>query len=87
MFVNLKLEQDLNKLAIASSGLSETKLKQVTAKALAQRGKISKEDIKEILEEKKVCGAIVYGKYASLGLMEGYYLKSNTYQMILMDIE
>ena len=46
-------EQDLNKLAIASSGLSETKLKQVTAKALAQRGKISKEDIKEILEEKK----------------------------------
>ena len=46
-------EQDLNELAIASSGLSETKLKQVTAKALTQRGKISKEDIKEILEEKK----------------------------------
>jgi len=46
-------EPDLNELAIASSGLSETKLKQVTAKALTQRGKISKEDIKEILEEKK----------------------------------
>ena len=49
---NLK-EQDLNELAIASSGLSETKLKQVTAKALSKRGKISKDDIKDILEEKK----------------------------------
>ncbi len=47
------LEQDLNELAIASSGLSETKLKQVSAKALTQRGKISKDDIKDILEEKK----------------------------------
>ena len=46
-------EQDLNQLAIASSGLSELKLMQVTAKALAQRGKISKDDIKDILEEKK----------------------------------
>ena len=46
-------EQDLNQLAIASSGLSELKLMQVTAKALAQRGKISKSDIKDILEEKK----------------------------------
>ncbi|MDC3170795.1 AAA family ATPase [Prochlorococcus sp. AH-716-E13] len=46
-------EQDLNELAIASSGLSETKVKQVTAKALTQRGKISKYDIKDILEEKK----------------------------------
>ncbi len=46
-------EQDLNELAIASSGLSETKVKQVTAKALTQRGKISKFDIKDILEEKK----------------------------------
>jgi len=46
-------EQDLNELSIASSGLSEIKVKQVTAKALAQRGKISKEDIKDILEEKK----------------------------------
>ncbi len=46
-------EQDLNLLSIASSGLTEIKVKQVTAKALAQRGKISKEDIKDILEEKK----------------------------------
>jgi len=46
-------EQDLNELSIASSGLTEMKVKQVTAKALAQRGKISKEDIKDILEEKK----------------------------------
>ena len=46
-------EKDLNKIAIASSGLSETKVKQVTAKALTQRGKISKDDIKDILEEKK----------------------------------
>ena len=38
---------------MASSGLTEIKVKQVTAKALAQRGKISKEDIKDILEEKK----------------------------------
>ncbi len=46
-------EQDLNDLAIASSGLSEIKVKQVTAKALTKRGKISKHDIKDILEEKK----------------------------------
>ncbi len=46
-------EQDLDELAMASSGLTEIKVKQVTAKALAQRGKISKEDIKDILEEKK----------------------------------
>jgi len=46
-------DHDLNELAIASSGLSETKLKQVTAKALTQRGKLSKDDIKDILEEKK----------------------------------
>ena len=46
-------EQDLIELSIASSGLTEIKLKQVTAKALAQRGKISKEDIKDILYEKK----------------------------------
>jgi len=46
-------EKDLNELSLASSGLSEIKVKQVTAKALAQRGKISKEDIKDILEEKK----------------------------------
>jgi len=46
-------EHDLNELSIASSGLTEIKVMQVTAKALAQRGKISKEDIKDILEEKK----------------------------------
>ena len=46
-------EKDLNELSLASSGLTEIKLKQVTAKALAQRGKISSEDIKDILEEKK----------------------------------
>jgi hypothetical protein len=46
-------EHELNELSIASSGLTEIKVKQVTAKALAQRGKISKEDIKDILEEKK----------------------------------
>jgi len=46
-------EQELNELSVASSGLTELKVKQVTAKALAQRGKISKEDIKDILEEKK----------------------------------
>ncbi len=49
---NLK-ETELNELSTASSGLTEIKVKQVTAKALAQRGKISKEDIKDILEEKK----------------------------------
>ena len=46
-------EDDLNELASASSGLTEMKVKQVTAKALTQRGKISKEGIKDILEEKK----------------------------------
>ncbi len=46
-------DQEISELAIASSGLSETKVKQVTAKALTQRGKISKYDIKDILEEKK----------------------------------
>ncbi|MDC3092029.1 AAA family ATPase [Prochlorococcus sp. AH-716-M18] len=46
-------EEDLNELSIASCGLTELKVKQVTAKALAQRGKLSKEDIKDILEEKK----------------------------------
>ncbi len=46
-------EEDLNALTVASSGLTELKVKQVTAKALTQRGKISKEDIEDILEEKK----------------------------------
>ena len=46
-------ENDLNQLVSASSGLSETRLKQVAAKALTQRGIVSKDDIKDILEEKK----------------------------------
>jgi len=46
-------EQELNELSMASSGLTEIKVKQVTAKVLAKRGKIGKEDIKDILEEKK----------------------------------
>ena len=46
-------EQDLSELTRASSGLTEIKVKQVTAKALTKRGKISKEDIQDILEEKK----------------------------------
>ncbi len=44
---------DLIDLAIASSGLSEARVRQVAAKALTQRGKISSSDIKEIIEEKK----------------------------------
>ena len=47
------LVKRLNELSIASCGLTEIKVKQVTAKALAQRGKISKEDINDIFEEKK----------------------------------
>ena len=46
-------EYELNLLALASSGLTETRVKQVAAKALTKRGKISKQDIKDILEEKK----------------------------------
>ena len=46
-------QEDLNELAAASCGLSETRLKQVAAKALTKRGKISIDDLKEILEEKK----------------------------------
>ncbi len=45
--------QDLEELTMAASGLTEIKVKQVAAKALTQRGKISKEDIKDILAEKK----------------------------------
>ncbi|MBD74976.1 MAG: AAA family ATPase [Rickettsiales bacterium] len=46
-------EGDLNQLALASSGLSEIRVKQVAAKALTKRGKVSKDDIPDILEEKK----------------------------------
>ena len=45
--------EELNELAAASSGLSETRVKQVAAKALTQRGKISKDDLKDILAEKR----------------------------------
>jgi len=45
-------EQDLNELSVASSGLTELKVKQVTAKALAQRGKISKKILKIFLKKK-----------------------------------
>ena len=46
-------ETDLNELAMASSGLSEIRVRQVAARALTQRGKISKADLKDIIEEKK----------------------------------
>ena len=38
---------------MASSGLSELRVRQVAARALTQRGKISKADLKDIIEEKK----------------------------------
>ncbi len=44
---------DLITLATAASGLSESRVRQVAAKALTLRGKISESDIKEILKEKK----------------------------------
>tara|TARA_Y100000589_G_scaffold300633_1_gene310914 strand:+ start:118 stop:1584 length:1467 start_codon:yes stop_codon:yes gene_type:complete len=46
-------ECDLNELAMAYSGLSELRVRQVAARALTQRGKISKADLKDIIEEKK----------------------------------
>ena len=46
-------DNDLNLLALAASGLTEIRVKQVAAKALTQRGKVSKQDINDILEEKK----------------------------------
>ncbi len=46
-------ENDLTELAMASSGLSEIRVRQVAARALTQRGKISKDDLKDIIEEKK----------------------------------
>jgi len=38
---------------MASSGLSELRVRQVAARALTQRGKISKIDLKDIIDEKK----------------------------------
>ena len=46
-------DSDLDELAMASSGLSELRVRQVAARALTQRGKISKADLKDIIEEKK----------------------------------
>ncbi len=46
-------ENALHDLAMASSGLSELRVRQVAARALTQRGKISRSDLKDIIEEKK----------------------------------
>ncbi len=56
--ISLKTDSDLNdndlhELAMASSGLSELRVRQVAARALTQRGKLSKIDLKDIIEEKK----------------------------------
>ena len=45
--------ETLNDLVMASSGLSELRVRQVAARALTQRGKISRDDLKDIIEEKK----------------------------------
>ncbi len=46
-------DDTLNDLVMASSGLSEIKVRQVAARALTQRGKLSRDDLKDIIEEKK----------------------------------
>ena len=46
-------EETLNELVMASSGLSEIRVRQVAARALTQRGKIGRDDLKDIIEEKK----------------------------------
>ena len=46
-------DETLNELVMASSGLSEIRVRQVAARALTQRGKISRDDLKDIIEEKK----------------------------------
>ena len=46
-------DADLDELAMACSGLSEIRVRQVAARALTKRGKISKVDLKDIIEEKK----------------------------------
>ncbi len=43
----------LEELTHACSGLSEARVRQVAARALAQRGKIGLEDLEEVLEEKR----------------------------------
>tara|TARA_Y100001933_G_scaffold263436_1_gene324796 strand:+ start:9479 stop:10945 length:1467 start_codon:yes stop_codon:yes gene_type:complete len=56
--ISLKTESNLNdnelsELAMASSGLTELRVRQVAARALTQRGKIGIDDVKDIIEEKK----------------------------------
>ena len=51
---NSELEgEDLKQLTNACSGLSESRIRKVAARALAQRGKIGKQDLFEVLEEKR----------------------------------
>ncbi len=51
---NSKLkEEDLEELTKACTGLSESRIRKVAARALAQRGQISKHDLVEVLEEKR----------------------------------
>tara|TARA_Y100001968_G_scaffold306902_1_gene324124 strand:+ start:1243 stop:2727 length:1485 start_codon:yes stop_codon:yes gene_type:complete len=45
--------QDLLELTRACSGLSEARVRQVAARALAQRGQMGKADLAEVLEEKR----------------------------------
>ncbi len=48
------IERDvLEELTRACSGLSEMKVRQMAARALAQRGKLSRDDLNEVLEEKR----------------------------------
>ncbi len=46
-------DDELEELTHACSGLSEIRVRQVAARALAQRGRLSKEDLSEVLEEKR----------------------------------
>tara|TARA_Y100001968_G_C19448040_1_gene766553 strand:- start:3043 stop:4521 length:1479 start_codon:yes stop_codon:yes gene_type:complete len=49
-----KLDNEvLEELTRACSGLSEARVRQVAARALAQRGRMGKEDLLEVLEEKR----------------------------------
>ena len=46
-------DDDLKELTNACSGLSESRIRKVAARALAQRGQIGKQDLIEVLEEKR----------------------------------
>ncbi|WP_269623256.1 AAA family ATPase [Prochlorococcus marinus] len=46
-------KESLEELTHACSGLSEIRVRQVAARALAQRGKLSNSDLEEVLEEKR----------------------------------